>query len=199
MWNKKISIFIFSMIIVMMTAGIASADGIAPDRAQQALDLIAVECQNINDYSTMAEYGDTSRYETTKEHVAVTINNMSMLLDGGASDSVQSLWNMYYAFGSDADSARNAATVCSQIRSDIYRIANENYPSTSVNSYDECVSAGYHVEGGTCFIGGTQVFDNRGNLIGYYYSDCYDSTGFHPQSCWDCFYGANNDGCNERP
>ena len=197
--NKKLVSFIITCLILMITAAGVSAQSIAPDRAQQILDLIAVECQNINDYSVTASYGDTSRYETVKSHVKVTINNVETLLNGAAADSLASLWNMYYSFNSDADSASNAAAVCSQIRSDIYRIASENSTPGTVSSYDECVSAGYHVDSGTCFIGGTQVFDNEGNLIGYYYSDCYDSDGFHPQSCWDCFYGASNDGCNERP
>ena len=197
--NKKLVSFIITCLILMMSAAGVSAQSIAPDRAQQILDLIAVECQNINDYSVTASYGDTSRYETVKSHVKVTINNVETLLNGAAADSLASLWNMYYSFNADADSASNAAAVCSQIRSDIYRIASENSTPGTVSSYDECVSAGYHVDSGTCFIGGTQVFDNEGNLIGYYYSDCYDSDGFHPQSCWDCFYGASNDGCNERP
>ena len=199
MLNKKLSILIITGLILMMTAAGAAAQSIAPDRAQQILDLIAVECQNINDYSVTASYGDTSRYDAVKSHVEVTINNVATLLNGAAADSLASLWNMYYSFGEDADSAANAAAVCSQIRSDIYRIANENSAPKTVSSYDDCVAAGYHVDGGTCFIGGTQVFDNQGNLIGYYYSDCYDSDGFHPQSCWECFYGASNDGCNEMP
>ena len=199
MLNKKLVSFIITVLILMMSAACVSAQSIAPDRAQQILDLIAVECQNINDYSVSASYGDTSHYETVKAHVQVTINNVATLLDGAAADSLAALWNMYYSFGEDADSAASAAAVCSQIRSDIYRIANENSAPKTVSSYDDCVAAGYHVDNGTCFIGGNQVFDNQGNLIGYYYSDCYDSDGFHPQSCWECFYGASNDGCNEMP
>lgn len=197
--NKKLTIIAVTIFMIMMTAVAAAAQSIAPDRAQQILDLIAVECQNINDYSITASGGDTSRYETVKAHVEVTINNVATLLNGAAADSLTALWNMYYAFDEDADSAANAAAVCSQIRSDIYRIANENSAPATISSYDDCVAAGYHVDNGTCFIGGAQVFDNQGNLIGYYYSDCYDSDGFHPQSCWECFYGASNDGCNEMP
>ena len=197
--NKKLSILIITGLILMISAACVSAQSIAPDRAQQILDLIAVECQNINDYSVDASYGDTSRYETVKAHVQVTINNVATLLNGAAADSLTALWNMYYAFGEDSASAATAAATCSQIRSDIYRIANETGTPKTISSYDDCVAAGYHVDNGTCFIGGNQVFDSQGNLIGYYYSDCYDSDGFHPQSCWDCFYGASNDGCNERP
>ena len=197
--NKKFISFIITGLILMMSIASVSAQSIAPDRAQQILDLIAVECQNINDYSVTASYGDTSRYETVKAHVEVTINNVATLLNGAAADSLSALWDMYYSFGEDADSAANAAAVCSQIRSDIYRIANENSAPAAVSSYDDCIAAGYHVDNGTCFIGGNQVFDSQGNLIGYYYSDCYDSDGFHPQSCWECFYGASNDGCNEMP
>ena len=71
MLNKKLSILIITGLILMMSVACASAQSIAPDRAQQILDLIAVECQNINDYSVTASYGDTSRYEAVKSHGAL--------------------------------------------------------------------------------------------------------------------------------
>lgn len=178
-----------------------SAGSLAPDRSQQVLDLLAVECQNINDYFNMAQYGDTSRYQSVKDHIAVMINNISLLMNGYDNDSINQLWNMYNQFMPDAQSAGNAMNICMTVRGNIYRkisndeSMNQNYP---LSSFDDCVRAGYHVNGGTCFIGGSSVFDSNGNLIGFYYSDCFDSNGFHMGSCWDCFYGANNEGCIEK-
>ena len=54
MLNKKFISFIITGLILMMSIASVSAQSIAPDRAQQILDLIAVECQNINDYSVTA-------------------------------------------------------------------------------------------------------------------------------------------------
>ena len=167
------------------------------------LDLLAVECQNINDYSLMAQYGDTSHFDYVKKHIAVTINNVALLMNGYDNGAINDLWNMYSQFNSDPQSARQTAERCSVVRGELYRKINEdenlNRYYESMNSYDDCVKAGYHVNGGTCFIGGTSVFDSEGNLIGFYYSDCYDNQGFHPGSCWDCFYGADNEGCIKKP
>ena len=190
------STIIFIIIILLSAYSAVTAETIAPDRAQQMLDLLAVECQNINDYSLMAQYGDTSHFDYVKKHIAVTINNVALLMNGYDNGAINDLWNMYSQFNSDPQSARQTAERCSVVRGELYRKINED---ESMNSYDDCVKAGYHVNGGTCFIGGTSVFDSEGNLIGFYYSDCYDNQGFHPGSCWDCFYGADNEGCIKKP
>ena len=131
------------------------------------------------------------------------INNITILMNGYDNDSINNLWNMFGQFNPDAESARRTAELCSSIRGEVYwKISNDenmNRGNEVLNSYDDCERAGYHVNGGTCFIGGTGVFDQEGNLIGYYYSDCFDAQGFHPGSCWDCFYGADNEGCIGKP
>lgn len=200
--RNKLYITLILILALCSTFFTASAGTLSPDRTQQVLDLLAVECQNISDYSIMAQYGDTSRYDTVKQHIAVTINNISLLMNGYDNSSVNTLWNMYNQFGPDAQSAQQAAEICSNVRADIYRkiSSDENLNrNQSISSFEDCVNAGYRVNGGTCFIGGTSVFDNDGNLIGFYYSDCFDSQGYHPGSCWDCYYGADNDGCIEKP
>lgn len=194
----------FLVILTILCASLpASAGTLPPDRTQQVLDLLAVECQNINDYSIMAQYGDTSRYNNVRDHIAITINNISLLMNGYDNSSINALWNMYNQFSPDSQSAQRAAETCSSVRSEIYRkISNDknlNRHNGNISSFNDCADAGYRVNGGTCFIGGTSVFDDDGNLIGFYYSDCYDSQGFHPGSCWDCYYGADNDGCREKP
>ncbi|MBQ4511353.1 MAG: hypothetical protein II969_00055 [Anaerolineaceae bacterium] len=202
--KKKIIIETFLVILILSCACLSvSAGTLPPDRTQQVLDLLAVECQNINDYSIMAQYGDTSRYNAVRDHIAVTINNVSLLMNGFDNSSINTLWNMYNQFGPDTQSAQWAAETCSSVRMEIYRkISNDenlNRYNGTISTFDECAEAGYRVNGGTCFIGGTSVFDENGNLIGFYYSDCYDSQGFHPGSCWDCYYGADNDGCIAKP
>lgn len=181
----------------------AYAGTLPPDRTQQVLDLLAVECQNINDYTIMSQYGDTSRFYAVKDHIAVMINNVALLMNGYDDNSINNLWNMYNQFNPDAQSAQRTAERCSSIRGDIYRkIANDekfDLSNVTLSNFYDCSNAGYRVNGGTCFIGGTSVFDNDGNLIGFYYSDCFDSQGFHSGSCWDCYYGADNDGCMEKP
>ena len=201
--KKKITIEAFLVILILCCTFLSSAAGpLPPDRTQQVLDLLAVECQNINDYSVMAQYGDTSRYNSVKDHVAVMINNISLLMNGYDNASINTLWNMYNQFGPDSQSAQWAAETCSAVRMELYRKISddENYKRNEpISSFSDCAEAGYRVNGGTCFIGGTSVFDENGNLIGFYYSDCYDSQGFHPGSCWDCYYGADNDGCIAKP
>ena len=180
----------------------ASAGTLPPDRAQQVLDLLAVECQNINDFALMAQYGDVSRFYEIKDHMAVTINNLSLLMNGYDNSAINSLWNMFNQFNPDAQSAQQTANQCSSLRADLYRkiSEDENFRNIgSISNYSECEKAGYRVNGGTCFIGGTSVFDEDGNIIGFYYSDCFDSQGYHPGSCWDCYYGADNDGCIKKP
>ena len=201
--KKKRIIEAILVILILCCTFLSSAAGpLPPDRTQQVLDLLAVECQNINDYSVMAQYGDTSRYNSVKDHVAVMINNISLLMNGYDNASINTLWNMYNQFGPDSQSAQWAAETCSSVRMELYRKISddENYKRNEpISSFSDCAEAGYRVNGGTCFIGGTSVFDENGNLIGFYYSDCYDSQGFHPGSCWDCYYGADNDGCIAKP
>ena len=201
--KKQIMTIIFMTAVMLFLFSIAaSANSLAPDRSQQVLDLLAVECQNISDYYYMAQYGDTSRYGSVKNHIAVTINNISLLMNGYDNDSVNALWNMYNQFDPDLNSAGIAKDTCAAIRGNIYyKISNDktiNGAKKDLSDFDDCASAGYHVSGGTCFIGGTPVYDPDGNLIGYYYSDCFDNAGFHMGSCWDCFYGADNEGCIEK-
>lgn len=179
-----------------------SAETLAPDRSSQVLDLLALECQKMTDFAYMAQNGDTSGFDYIKKHVAVAINNISLLMNGYDNDSINNLWNMYNELQANADSAQTAAMHCSEIRGNIYRkISNDENINrhNELNNFEDCEQAGYHVNGGTCFIGGNAVFDNNGNLIGFYYSDCFDNQGFHPGSCWDCFYGADNEGCIEKP
>ena len=202
MIKNRILIVLFAAVLFFTSLLCASANTLAPDRSQQVLDLLAVECQNISDYANFAQYGDTSRFNSVKEHIAVTINNISLLMNGYDNNSISQLWNMYNQFMPDPQSAQNAVNVCTNVRGNIYRkISNDksmNQQHRNITTFEECAKAGYHVNGGTCFIGGNSVFDSNGNLIGYYYSDCFDNTGFHMGSCWDCFYGANHEGCIEK-
>ena len=203
MKNKKIAIIFIMLIFLAYSFLPVSASSLAPDRTQQVLDLLAVECQNISDYILMAMNGDTSRYYSVKEHIAVTINNLTLLMNGYDNNSINNLWNMYNQFGPDANSAQAAAQTCSVVRGDIYRkISSDeslNRGNQPLSSFDDCVKAGYHVSGNTCFIGGNSVFDQQGNIIGFYYADCFDNMGFHMGSCWDCYYGADNSGCIPKP
>ncbi len=201
MKRNNIIMTIIAAALLFSSFAAASANSLAPDRSHQVLDLLAVECQNISDYANSAMYGDTSRYNSVKEHIAVTINNISILMNGYDNNSINQLWNMYNQFMPDPQSAGSAAEICSTVRGNIYRkISSDSSmnPQGNITTFDECARAGYHVNGGTCFIGGNTVFDQNGNLIGYYYSDCFDSTGFHMGSCWDCFYGADQQGCIEK-
>ena len=68
--NKKIinSIFL-SFLIIVCLYGSVSAETLAPDRSAQVLDLLALECQKITDFSFMAQNGDLSQYENIKRHV----------------------------------------------------------------------------------------------------------------------------------
>ncbi|MBQ6520659.1 MAG: hypothetical protein IJI14_18280 [Anaerolineaceae bacterium] len=202
--NKKfLRKILLSILIISCSYITASAETLAPDRSSQVLDLLALECQYINDFSFMAQYGDLSNFDEVKRHVSVAINNITILMNGYDNESINKLWNMYNELNPDAESAKKAFDICSSVRGDIYRkISNDERMNRSngvLNNFNDCENAGYHVNGGTCFIGGTAVFDNDGNLIGFYYSDCFDSEGFHPGSCWDCFYGADNEGCKEKP
>ena len=111
--NKKIinSIFL-SFLIIVCLYGSVSAETLAPDRSAQVLDLLALECQKITDFSYMAQNGDLSQYENIKRHVSVTINNITILMNGYDNDSINNLWNMFGQFNPDAESARRTAEYC---------------------------------------------------------------------------------------
>ena len=201
--NKFGTVSIILLILLCWSFISVSAGPLAPDRSQQVLDLLAVECQNISDYSLMAQYGDTSRFYIVKDHIAVTISNITILMNGYDNSAINSLWGMYNQFQPDASSAQRTAETCSNLRGEIYRkISHDselNLQGVQITNFNDCMNAGYHVNGDTCFIGGNSVFDGKGNLIGYYYADCFDYAGYHSGSCWDCFYGADNEGCIEKP
>lgn len=203
--EKSISLYLFFGMLLFFTfiAQPVSAVPVPPDRAQNILDTMAVECQSLFDYAGQANSGNSSAYESTRQKFATMINNVALLLNGYSPQTVQNLWNVYQSFSPDGASATNTANGCQQIRGSLYQEMTQAdgvlNPAQSITSYDDCAKAGYTVRNGTCFIGGTYVYDTRGNVIGLYYSDCYDSTGFYQGTCWDCYYGASIDGCNPKP
>ena len=120
--KKNILLFTFiSIMIVGMMSISAAAESLPPDRSLQVLDLLALECQKISDYSFMAQYGDTSQFDVVKRHIAVTINNVSLLMNGYDDDTINHLWDMYNQFNIDPSSAQQTADYCSSIRGEIYR------------------------------------------------------------------------------
>lgn len=202
--NVKSCILILATLVLMMGFILpVQAVPLAPDKAQRVLDLMSVECQSLYDYSSLAATGNYASYNSVKDRFSTAINNVSVLLNGFASDSVQTLWNAWNGFQQDSASAQYAAGICQQVRSDLYaRMSQENgvlNPPVGIITYDQCVAAGYYVNGGTCFIGGTMAYDTAGNIIGVYYTDCFDANGYHQGTCWDCMYGANQEGCNPKP
>ena len=87
--NKKIrTSIILSFLIIVCLFGSVSAETLAPDRSLQVLDLLALECQKISDFSFMAQNGDLSQYENIKKHVSVAINNITVLMNGYDNDSI---------------------------------------------------------------------------------------------------------------
>ena len=127
MKNNKVCILLFVLLFFGCISFPALAGTIPPDKTQQVLDLLAVECQNINDYSIMSGNGDTSRFNAVKNHIEVTINNISILMNGYDSESINSLWSMYNQFSPDAQSARQTADRCTYIRGELYKkFVNDN-------------------------------------------------------------------------
>ncbi len=192
----------FLFILILAMGFTAPADAAAPDKAQQALDTMAVQCQNLNDFYYSALNGDFSLFSSEQQRFYVAVNNIDILLSGYDNRAIQTLWNAYAQFSPNPDSVKYAADICSQVRADLYqRIMTDSELSSgkSVSSFDDCVRAGYSVSGDACFIGGTPVYDEYRNLIGYYYCDCFDQAGFHQGTCWDCYYGADANGCIAKP
>lgn len=192
-------LFLTAVLLTVMVTG-ALAQNVAPDTMKQVLDIMAVQCQNLNDVYYSAMNGDFSRFDYTKQQFSISISNVNLLLNGNDNGAVRKLQGAYNSLQPNAGSIKNSADICSQVRNDLYqRSLNSSSGSQGVRSYEDCVAAGYRVSGGTCFIGGTPVYDYAGNLIGYYYSDCYDSYGYHQGTCWDCYYGADSQGCRAKP
>lgn len=191
------------MILFLPTISVGSQSPIPPDHAQTALNLMAIECQNLIDFAGRAAQGDLSGYESAKKQFAVTINNVDYSIGDFSPEMIGAFWEIYNNFNSDAASANETAVRCQEIRQAIYQKMTETdgilNPPQNITTFEACAAAGYYVNDGTCFIGGNLVYDADGNIVGLYNADCYDEQNFYQDSCWYCEFGNNADGCNDKP
>lgn len=191
------------MILFLPTISVGSQSPIPPDQAQTALNLMAIECQNLIDFAGRAAQGDLSGYESAKKQFAVTINNVDYSIGDFSPEMIGAFWEIYNNFNSDAASANETAARCQEIRQAIYQKMTETdgilNPPQNITTFEACAAAGYYVNDGTCFIGGNLVYDADGNIVGLYNADCYDEQNFYQDSCWYCEFGNNADGCNDKP
>jgi len=176
---------------------------IPPDRAQQVLNLLAIECQNLFDFANRAASGDMSTFISVQREFSVSIENFTYLIGEFHQELIGTFWDIYNNFSPDVASANETASRCQQMRQTVYQYMSEIdgilNPPQSIASFNECVAAGYYVDDGTCFIGGNLVFDGNGYIVGLYNADCFDEQSFYQGSCWYCEYGNNMNGCNDKP
>lgn len=203
--RNKLFIFLvlFFTVFFYPVHSVAAQSQLPPDQTQTALNLLAIECQNLSDYALRAGQGDFASYDAAKLQFSVAIDNIDLIIGGFVPEMIATLWNQYYEFNSDAASANTAAMKCQETRQMIYQqlaaVDGILNPPQTVTNFEECVAAGYFVDEGTCFIGGNQVYDKAGYITGLYNADCFDAQSYYAGSCWYCAYGNTADGCNPKP
>jgi|GEM_PF-1655571 hypothetical protein len=202
--RKSLGILALIMVILIVQFQAAATQGAspaAPDMAQTALNLMAVECQKLNDFAIQASQNNLNGFESVQTQFNVSISNFDYLIGGFIPELIAEFKTVANNLNPTVESVQAAAAACQSLRTRTYEkmlqypdIFNSNAPITDFNS---CTEAGYFVSGDTCFIGGNFVFDQKGFLIGLYDADCYEGGIFYQGSCWYCEYGNNENGCKE--
>lgn len=197
-------LLLFCLFVLLVPNVAASAQSpIPPDRAQQVLNLLAIESQNLYDFANRIASGDGSAFESVQKRFSVSIENFSYLMGDFHPELIGAFWEIYNNFLPDAGSANETALRCQQLRQTVYQYMSAVdgilNPPQSISTYTECIEAGYYAADGTCFIGGNLVYDGNGYITGLYNADCFDAQSFYQGSCWYCEYGNNMNGCNDRP
>ena len=203
MRNRLILLTLIMMLIAAPVQMVMAQDvpPVAPDRAQTALNLMAVECQNLNDFAIQAGQGNFNGYDAARSQFETAIGNIDYLIGPFIPDLILEFNNVYQNLTPDSASIQETAGLCQNFRTLTYEkmlqydgILN---PDKDITSFDECVQAGYFVSGDTCFMDGDFVSDKNGSLIGLYNANCFESNDFYQGSCWYCDYGNNENGCKD--
>lgn len=205
---KKRIIYLAIVCAFLMFAGPVNASSdeippIAPDRAQLALNLMAINCQNLNDLAYSITDGQSADFEAKKQIMAVTQVNINYLMGNFAGDLVSQYNGVFSSLQPTSESALAAANNCQNLRYQIYqRMANTPEVlqlANPVTDYESCVNGGFFTSDNTCFMNGNVVFDARGYIVGLYNADCFTSTDAYYGTCWYCEYGNTQSECNDYP
>jgi len=175
---------------------------VAPDMAQYALNLMAVECQNLSDFAGQAAQNNFGNFDSVKSQFEVAISNFNYLIGPFIPEFIQEFNSAYQNFEPSVSSAQQAAQICQNIRTNTYqKMAQYNgilNPPQDIDTFEKCEQAGYFISGDTCFIGGEYILDKKGYLIGIYNASCFVGDTFYGGTCWYCVYGNDENGCLER-
>lgn len=205
---KKWIIYLTIICAVLLFASPVNASSdeippLAPDRAQLALNLMAINCQNLSDLGYSITDGQSAYFESMKQTIAVTQVNINYLIRDFASDLVSQFNDVFYNLEPTSESALAAANSCQNLRYQIYqRMANTPgvlQLTNPVTDYESCLNGGFFESGGTCFMNGNVVFDTSGYIIGLYNADCFTRTDAYYGTCWYCEYGNTQSECNDYP
>lgn len=201
------TLILLCAILLLCSAAAVSAQDVPPvdpNRAQLAINLMAIDCQNLNDLSYALTAGNTESFEAIKKSSATASSNISYLLGDFASDLTSQYSEIWKQIDGSAGSATNAANVCQNLR---YQISQRieafrgafPAPMEPVTDFDACVKNGYFVSDGTCFMNGNAVFDPKGYIVGLYNADCFVPSAAYYGTCWYCEYGNTENGCSDFP
>lgn len=203
--KKQLTILLAIWLFFGFTPSTAQAqdpnEPLIPDMAQEAIDLLAIECQNINDFASVSPdvaviYADFYRTALQK-----AIINTEVLLGETGAPYIDRLEVLPEQFSAEPDVLKTIYNECIAVRRDIQTkaFAQRNGQPARANVYDfaSCQAAGYFVSADVCFMDGNLAVDPEGYISGRYNADCYDiNDNYYPASCWFCLYGNNEEGCN---
>ncbi len=205
--EEKIVFMPMFIVVIILTVFVSVAANetppLAPDMAQYALNLMTIQCQNLNDFAAQTASGNMADYEATKVQFRAAVSNFDYLISSFVPEIVDQFNQLLRKLDTCADCAQSVAEKCNELRSLTYQeMLSYNgifNPPASINSFDECINAGFFLSGNTCFTGGNLVFDKNGYLVGLYNANCFENSNFYQGTCWYCRYGNNENGCNDYP
>ena len=205
---KNWIIYLTIICAVLFFAGTVNASSddippIAPDRAQLALNLMAIHCQSLSDLGYGLANGQTVDFAAKQQDFSVEIANINYLTGSFASDLTSLFYGSVNAMQPTSESVSMAANTCQSLRYQIYqRMSNTAgvlQITTPIADYDSCINSGFFVSDDTCFMNGNVVFDTNGYIIGLYNADCFTTSEVYHGTCWYCEYGNTQSECNDYP
>lgn len=199
---KKTQIFIFLILTLISFQAVQAQEPepmLPPDLTLTAMDLLAIECQNVSDFGYALSTGVFADLTAAQQDYQKTLDNLTFLLGAAGKPYINRMASMIPLFSTLPNEISQVHQECSAVRRDLQndlREQTQNFdPRADVVDYTSCAAAGHFVSNGVCFIGGNVETDYDGFVIGLYNADCYDEWLYYPGSCWYCIYGNDEEGC----
>lgn len=202
---KKTQIFIILVLALISVHAVHAQEPeplLPPDLTLTAIDLLAIECQNVSDFGYALSVGAFADLTAAQQDYQRTLENLTFLLGAAGKPYIDRMASMIPFFSSLPNDIALVQQECSAVRRDLQnglRQQTENFDSRAqVTDYASCAAAGYFVSNDVCFVNGNVESDDDGFVVGRYNADCYDAWQYYPGSCWYCIYGNDEEGCVSR-